>query len=112
MNHCANMFGEIVICKFPFTSGAVSKIRPALELFDLQQDVVICRVTSAHHGGPLDADALSAFADADRKLLARFPSDRPWALPVVVIGEYRFGLQGSREAEDREQWFRPNVPQN
>ena len=29
------MFGEIFICQFPFTSGAASKIRPALVLFDL-----------------------------------------------------------------------------
>jgi hypothetical protein len=40
------MFGEIFICQFPFTSGVVSKVRPALVLFDLQQDVLICRVTS------------------------------------------------------------------
>lgn len=48
------MFGDIVICQFPFTSGAVSKRRPAIVLFDLQQDVVLCRVTSAQHSGPLD----------------------------------------------------------
>ena len=29
------MFGEIFICQFPFTSGAASKIRPALVLFAL-----------------------------------------------------------------------------
>jgi mRNA interferase MazF len=48
------MFGEIIICQFPFTSGAVSKLRPALVLFDLQQDAIICRVTSAERRGPLD----------------------------------------------------------
>ena len=48
------MFGEIVICQFPFTSGVLSKLRPALVLFDLQQDVIICRVTSAQRNGPLD----------------------------------------------------------
>ena len=48
------MFGEIVICQFPFTSGVLSKLRPALVLFDLQQDVIICRVTSALRSGPLD----------------------------------------------------------
>ena len=31
------MFGDIFICQFPFTSGAASKIRPALVLFDLEQ---------------------------------------------------------------------------
>jgi len=48
------MFGEIVLCEFPFTSGATSKVRPALVLFELSQDVIICRVTSVLHSGPLD----------------------------------------------------------
>ncbi len=48
------MFGEVFICQFPFTSGTGSKIRPALVLFDLQQDAVICRVTSVSRTGMLD----------------------------------------------------------
>lgn len=48
------MFGEVFICQFPFTSGIVSKIRPALVLFDLQQDAVICRITSVKHTGTFD----------------------------------------------------------
>ena len=48
------MFGDIFICQFPFTSGNSSKIRPALVLFDLQQDAIICRVTSVLRTGPLD----------------------------------------------------------
>lgn len=48
------MFGEIILCQFPFTSGALSKIRPALILFELQEDVVICRITSAEPRGQLD----------------------------------------------------------
>ena len=48
------MFGEVFICQFPFTSGTGSKVRPALVLFDLQQDAVICRVTSVLRSGPLD----------------------------------------------------------
>ena len=48
------MFGEIFICQFPFTSGTGSKIRPALVLFDLAQDAIICRVTSVQRSGPLD----------------------------------------------------------
>ena len=39
-------FGDIFICRFPFTSGAISKPRPALVLFDLGLDVVICRITN------------------------------------------------------------------
>lgn len=48
------MFGEVYLCQFPFTSGTASKIRPALVLFDLQQDAVICRVTSVARTGALD----------------------------------------------------------
>src|SRR5687768_12476168 len=51
---CAEMFGEIFISQFPFTSGTMSKIRPVLVLFDLGQDVVVCRVTSAQRSGPMD----------------------------------------------------------
>jgi mRNA-degrading endonuclease toxin of MazEF toxin-antitoxin module len=47
-------FGEIYICRFPFTSGTASKARPALVLFDLGQDVLICRITSAAGSTPLD----------------------------------------------------------
>jgi mRNA interferase MazF len=48
------MFGEIYICAFPFTSGASSKTRPALVLFDLGRDAIICRVTSVPRVGNLD----------------------------------------------------------
>jgi mRNA interferase MazF len=48
------MFGEIVLCQFPFTSGAPGKVRPALVLFDLPQDAIICRITSVPRSGLLD----------------------------------------------------------
>lgn len=48
------MFGEVFICSFPFTSGNASKVRPALVLFDLQQDAVIRRITSVSRAGMLD----------------------------------------------------------
>ena len=47
-------FGEIFICRFPFTSGDFSKPRPVLVLFDFGADVVICRITSAQGRTPLD----------------------------------------------------------
>ena len=50
----ADMFGEVFICPFPFTSGASGKVRPALVHFNLQQDAVICRITSANRTGVLD----------------------------------------------------------
>jgi hypothetical protein len=48
------MFGDIFICEFPFTSGAASKIRPILVLFDLQDDAIVGRITSVLRTGPLD----------------------------------------------------------
>ena len=48
------MFGEVFICRFAFTSGAASKIRPVLVLFDLQSDAIVCRITSILRNGPLD----------------------------------------------------------
>jgi len=48
------MFGDVFICEFPFTSGVGSKIRPSLVLFDLQQDAIICRITSVLRATPLD----------------------------------------------------------
>lgn len=53
-NASADVFGDVYICQFPFTSGVGSKVRPALVLFDLQQDAVICRITSVLRAGPLD----------------------------------------------------------
>ena len=47
-------FGEIFICRFPFTSGDFSKPRPALVLFDLGADAIICRITSAQSRSSLD----------------------------------------------------------
>jgi hypothetical protein len=32
---CVDMFEEVFLCRFPFTAGDFSKIRPALVLFDL-----------------------------------------------------------------------------
>ena len=52
---CAEMFGGVFICQFPFTSGATSKVRPALVSFDLEQDAVIYRVTGVLRAGVLDA---------------------------------------------------------
>lgn len=48
------MFGEIVLCQFPLSSGNGSKIRPALVLFDLGSYSIICRVTSVLRNGPVD----------------------------------------------------------
>ncbi len=48
------MFGEVFLCQFPFTSGAASKVRPALVLFDFGPHALISRITSVQRTGPLD----------------------------------------------------------
>jgi mRNA interferase MazF len=48
------MFGDVVLCRFPFTSGVAAKVRPALVLFDLSHDLIVCRITSAPAVDPLD----------------------------------------------------------
>jgi mRNA interferase MazF len=52
-------FGDVYVCRFPFTSGTFSKPRPVLVLFDLGADVVICRITSVSYSGPLDIELRS-----------------------------------------------------
>jgi mRNA interferase MazF len=47
-------FGDVYVCRFPFTSSTFSKPRPVLVLFDLGADVMICRITSVPYFGPLD----------------------------------------------------------
>jgi tRNA(fMet)-specific endonuclease VapC len=57
----------------------------------------------------LDTNALSAFADGVSAL-------RPWvqqaqrlAIPVIVLGEYRFGVQQSRLRVQLEKWLDENL---
>ncbi len=44
----------------------------------------------------LDTNAVSALFEGDRALLAVLNGVPRFALPVVVVGEYRYGLQRSR----------------
>ena len=47
--------GDLVLLAFPFSSGAVTKQRPALVLFDSgDQDVLVARVTTGESRSPLD----------------------------------------------------------
>jgi mRNA interferase MazF len=84
------VLGEIFICQFPFTSGAFSKPRPALVLFDLGQDALICRITSVLRTSPLDV----AIADWQKAGLAK-PSvarlDRLVTAEKTILGR-RLGI--------------------
>jgi len=52
------MLGDVFLCHFPFTTGAASKTRPVLVLFAFQQDVLVCRITSAARSGACDVPLL------------------------------------------------------
>lgn len=48
------MFGEVYLCRFPYTDGVGSKVRPALVLFEFGEDVVVCRVTGRLRVGSMN----------------------------------------------------------
>lgn len=54
----------------------------------------------------LDTNALSAFAEGDGSLLARIEASPMLHLPVIVLGEFRFGIAASRYRRAYENWLR------
>ena len=50
----------------------------------------------------IDTNALSAFFDAHAAVVRCFEHADDIAIPVIVLGEYRFGLLGSRKRRARE----------
>ncbi len=53
----------------------------------------------------LDTNALSAFADGDENLKSKLLRHTTAHLPVIVLGEYRYGLRASRWRRERERWL-------
>jgi len=53
----------------------------------------------------LDTNAVSAFAESNPSVRERIAAGPGPYLPVIVIGEYRFGLLGSRDRERRLAWL-------
>jgi tRNA(fMet)-specific endonuclease VapC len=54
----------------------------------------------------LDTNAISAFADGDPGLRSRLQNPSAVIhLPVIVLGEYRYGLKSSRHKAVREKWL-------
>jgi tRNA(fMet)-specific endonuclease VapC len=53
----------------------------------------------------LDTNGLSAVADGDAALEPILRSAAELAVPVVVLGEYRYGIQQSRDRQRYEQWL-------
>ncbi len=56
-----------------------------------------------------DTNALSAFADGDTKLRKEIEDHEDLALPIIVLGEYLFGIQHSRWRARYEAWLRGNL---
>ena len=53
----------------------------------------------------LDTNALSAFADGDPAALAQLATADDLHLPVIVLGEYRFGIASSRRRQQYDTWL-------
>jgi predicted nucleic acid-binding protein len=58
----------------------------------------------------LDTNALSAFVDGDAALAIVLRSARRAALPVIVLGEFRYGISRSRHRRTYEAWLAAHVP--
>lgn len=53
----------------------------------------------------LDTNAISAWAKGDTALWQALRSDRPWYLPSIALGEYRYGLLKSTRRVELESWL-------
>jgi tRNA(fMet)-specific endonuclease VapC len=53
----------------------------------------------------LDTNALSAFADEDPAILTVLAQAEQLAIPVVVLGEYRYGIAQSRNKAGYSSWL-------
>ena len=53
----------------------------------------------------LDTNALSAFADGEPRIGEILRRQQRAALPVIVLGEFRYGIAGSRHRKAYEEWL-------
>jgi tRNA(fMet)-specific endonuclease VapC len=53
----------------------------------------------------LDTNALSAFADGVAPVLQQIAAADELHVPVIVLGEYRFGITTSRRRREYERWL-------
>jgi tRNA(fMet)-specific endonuclease VapC len=58
----------------------------------------------------LDTNAFSALADGDVKLLRAIRGEPELALPAIVLGEYMYGVQQSRQRTAYEAWMMTSLP--
>lgn len=53
----------------------------------------------------LDTNALSAFIDGDRAIGEHLAGESHVSIPVIVLGEFRYGIAGSRHRATYEAWL-------
>jgi predicted nucleic acid-binding protein len=54
----------------------------------------------------LDTNALSAIAEGETGAAKEFVRTGLIAIPVIVLGEYRFGIEHSRHKSEYERWLK------
>jgi predicted nucleic acid-binding protein len=57
----------------------------------------------------LDTNGLSAIADGDAALEPILRKATEVAVPVIVLGEYHYGIQQSRDRQRYEQWLSESI---
>jgi tRNA(fMet)-specific endonuclease VapC len=58
----------------------------------------------------LDTNALSAFVDGDVHVGEVLRRQSRAAIPVIVLGEFRYGIAGSRHRGEYEKWLDAHLP--
>ena len=58
----------------------------------------------------LDTNALSAFVDGDPVVGDILRQQARAAIPVIVLGEFRYGIMDSRHRSSYEQWLENHLP--
>lgn len=59
----------------------------------------------------LDTNALSAMAEGEAALEPVLRKAAQIAIPVIVLGEYRYGISQSRDRKQYEQWLVEYLPE-
>jgi tRNA(fMet)-specific endonuclease VapC len=57
----------------------------------------------------VDTNALSAFADGVPEVGAVLRLQQRAAIPVIVLGEFRYGIIGSKHRQTYEEWLEANL---
>jgi predicted nucleic acid-binding protein len=80
--------------------GATTRVAPTSSIFIALRDALELI---------LDTNALSAFVDGDSEVGAILGAQHRAAIPVVVLGEFRYGIMGSRHQKIYEEWLETHL---